>query len=547
MARTGFQSRFLFGRRGTGFIYRFLLTFFVLGIGAAFAAVGVGLAFQGLREALDPTAAMYRLRHVTPETQTAGAFRRAVRARVRPGEALPVCAVVHEHYVSGKNGGWRSDGSWTRSMGIGLDDRAGIESNEPVVFDPLDPIVVGGEQEEMLRAVIPEMQSGGRVRAHCVADGEPIFVEGCVRSNGVWSQVVGCGDQPITITTGDGTAQPRIDAHASDVAGKLSAGALALLSALAYLWYTLRARPLTDALIRRAGPVPTFTAWRPIIAVAGTAWLIAIAQGLVAWTAPDGSALSRVRPGYFAGLFAVAVAAVLAVVVRHRRNNLDRALAPVLEAPTVSLRDARGGVVELAVVVRDDGPTVQGVLDGQPHAWVDVRVEEMRQQGKQQIVDLRKRACWPGRVPVKDESGDGWLDLTHAELDLRSTVKSYRQGHDVPLATALEASAVGTIRPDPAHVRWIVEQSVLDPGERLYVLGQCKRVDNPKADGGYRADATVPVVGGSADARLIVHAGTERSLLRSIGLERGYLDLLTAVLVGVAVSVVATMIALASL
>ncbi len=547
MARTGFQSRFLFGRRGTGFVPRFLLTFIVLGVGVAFAVVGANLAAQGLREALDPSSVMYRLRNVTPETQTTGAFRRSVKARVRPGETLPVCAVVHEHYVSGKNGGWRGDGSWTRSMGIGLGELTGIDSNEPVVFDPLDPIVVGGDQEEMLRAVIPEMQSGGRVRAHCVNDQEVIFVEGCLRGSGVWSRVGACGDQPVVITTGDGTAQPRIDAHASDVAGKLSAGALALLSALAYLWYTLRARPLTNALIRRAGPVPTFTAWRPIIAVAGTAWLIAIAQCLVAWTAAEGSALSRVRPGYFAGLFAVAVAWTLAVLVRHRRNSLDRALAPVLEAPTVSLRDARGGVVELAVVVRDDGPKVQGVLDGKPHTWVDVRVEEMRQQGKQQTIDLRKRACWPGRVPVKDESGDGWLDLTHAELDLRSTLKAYKQGHDVPLAKRLEASPVGEIRPDPAHVRWIVEQSALDPGERLYVLGQCKRVENPKADGGYRADATVPVVGGSADARLIVHAGTERSLLRSIGLERGYLDLLTAVLVGVAVSVAATMIALASL
>jgi hypothetical protein len=545
MARTGFHSRFLLGVRGSGFIGRFLLTFFVLLFGAGFVVGGVNLAAQGMREALDPSAVLYRLRHVTPESQTTGAFRRSTRMVLGQGELSPICEVVHEHYVSGKNGGWRRDMGWSRSMGASLGGAIGIRANEPVRFDPLDPLVVPADQEQWFRAVLADVPAGGRLRAHCVSQREPVFVDGCF-APGTYS-VTGCGDQPLTITTGDGTAQPRIDAHAASVAGKLGAGALALLSVLAYLWYTLRARPLADALIRRAGPVPTFASWPPVIAVVSSALLVALAQGLMVWTSPAGSALSRGRPGYAVGLLAYAVAGVLAVVVRHRRNVLDRALAPVLEAPTVSLRDARGGVVELAVVVRDEGPKVQGVLDSDPHTWVDVRVEETSQSGKSQVTRLHRRACWPGRVPVSDESGEGWLDLTHAELDLRSKVTTFKQGHSLALAARLEASPVGVLRPTAAHIRWVVEQSALDPGERLYVLGQCKRVENPKADGGYRADATMPVVGGSADARLIVHAGTERSLLRSIGLERGYLDLLTAGLVGVAVSVAATMIALASL
>ena len=85
---------------------------------------------------------------------------------------------------------------------------------------------------------------------------------------------------------------------------------------------------------------------------------------------------------------------------------------------------------------------------------------------------------------------------------------------------------------------------MLDPGEALYVLGQCRRVEDPKAAGSYRADSTMAVVGGDSNDRIIVHAGDERSLLRSIGLERTYLDLLTAALAGVAVSQLAIMAAL---
>lgn len=265
------------------------------------------------------------------------------------------------------------------------------------------------------------------------------------------------------------------------------------------------------------------------------------------WTADAGSAASRGRPGYLIGLLAFTAAAVLALVVRHRRKNLDRALAPVLEAQTVPLRDARGGVVELAVSVRDGAEPARGVLDGAAHAWVDLRVDETCQQGKSQVTNAYRRRCWPECVPVVDDSGEGWLDLTHAELDLRSTVRFFKEGSNATLSAAIAASPVGALRSSSAHVHWVVEQSVLDPGERLYVLGQCRRVENPKGAGSYRADSTMPVVGGSADARIIVHAGTERSLLRSIGLERTYLDLLTAGLAGVALSAAAVMIALASL
>lgn len=543
MARTGFGSRFLLGQRTSGLFGQVLLTFFVLFFGFGLCVAGVVFGVMGLREVLDPGATMYRLRHTTGTSYTVGPLRSTALLRATSGDRPPICQVVHEHYVSGKNGGWRRDANWSRSVGAvgsGIQIRAG----EPVVFDPLDMLVVAPDQEPWLRTVLADVPYGGRLRAHCVASGETVFVEGCRDEFGY---LAGCGSTALTITTGDGTAQPRIDAHASTVAGRLAGGAAALVGVLAYLWYALRARPLADALLRRAGPVPTF-GWIPqSVGVAVFALGLALAQGLMVWPAAAGSAASRGRPGYLLGLVVMAVASVLAMVVRHRRNNLERAMAPVREAQTVPLRDARGGVVELAVRVRDDGPAATGVLDARPHAWVEVRVEETYMQGKQSVTRVAARRFWPSAIPVRDASGDGWLDPTHAELDLRSTVATFKQGSTGSVATAVARSVIGTLNPTPGHRQWTVEQSVLDPGEALYVLGQCRRVEDPKAAGSYRADSTMAVVGGDSNDRIIVHAGDERSLLRSIGLERTYLDLLTAGLAGVAASLAVTMLALWSL
>lgn len=544
MARTGFGSRFLLGQRSTGLLGRALLTFFVLSFGLGFAAFGLVSGARGLREALDPSSALYRLRHLSGTGQAIGTFRFSAAVHATSGDRPPLCEVVHEHYVSGKNGGWRRDASWFRSVGataIGWNFR--VRAHEPVVFDPLDMLVVHADREPWFRSVLADVPYGGRLRAHCVAHGETVFFEGCA----VGGYLTGCGVTPLTVTTGDGTAQPRIDAHASAVAGRLAGGAAALVAALAWLWYVLRARPLADALLRRAGPVSPFSSWPQVFGVVGAALLCALVQGANIGASPAGSALSRGRPGYLFGLVVCAVAAVLVVVVRHRRRNLERAMAPVREAQTVPLREARGGVVELAVRVRDGGAPAAGLLDRRPHAWVEVRVEETIAVGKQQVTRLVAREYWPARIPVADASGDGLIDPKHAEVDLRSRVTTFKEGSGGAVALALAASPIGPLRPSATHLRWSVEESVLDPGETLYALGQCRRIEDPKAAGSYRADSTMAVVGGDPNDRIILHAGDERSLLRSIGLEGGYLDLLTAALAGVAVSLAVTMAALWSL
>lgn len=544
MRRTGQGSRFLLGTRTTPTPSRLLLSLLVgaLALGTCLGLVA-GCAL-GLREVLNPRAPMYRLRTPTRDERPGDAVRASVTFQGTPVRYPPFCVVVHEHYVSGRNGGWRADGRWTH-VSRAESERLSVLPNTDVRFDPFDPRVVPEEGEGSFRAMIPALPAGGRLRAQCVYHRQPVFVEGCLSGRGRW--LAGCDGEALVLTTGDGTAQPRIDAHASSVAGKLSAGAIALLLVAGYLWYVVRSRPLAAALLRRAGEPPAFDRVGTALGVVGLALAFALGQALMVAGAHPGSAGSRWRVGYLVGLAVCAVAGVMALLVRHRRRHLELAMKPVLDAPTVGLREAWAGVVELAVSVRANAEVVRGPVDGKPHAWLDLRVDETSLNGRNQATHFVRRASWPARVPIADSSGEGWLDLTHAEVDLRSTVVHFRQGSRAELSAAVTASPVGRLDARPNHRHWTLEQSVLDPGERLYVLGRCARVEDPRAVGSYRADVTVPILGGTPEERIVVHAGSERSLLRSIDLERGYLDLLAATLVGVAASMAAVMAALWSL
>jgi hypothetical protein len=83
-----------------------------------------------------------------------------------------------------------------------------------------------------------------------------------------------------------------------------------------------------------------------------------------------------------------------------------------------------------------------------------------------------------------------------------------------------------------------LEERFLDAGEMLYVLGRVERRAPVAASGSYRSPEDVPIVGGSPDRPLIVHAGTEQSLLRTLRRERLYLDLTLAAFVTVASALV---------
>jgi hypothetical protein len=81
-----------------------------------------------------------------------------------------------------------------------------------------------------------------------------------------------------------------------------------------------------------------------------------------------------------------------------------------------------------------------------------------------------------------------------------------------------------------SHSAFEIEERHLSPGQPLYVLGLVHRREPTRGEAAYRTVADVAVVGGTEEAKVIVHAGSERDLLGDLRRERTYLDLVLAVL-----------------
>jgi hypothetical protein len=230
----------------------------------------------------------------------------------------------------------------------------------------------------------------------------------------------------------------------------------------------------------------------------------------------------------FGHLLALAVAGfgvVMVLVVRRRHRALRAAMAPVLEAPTVPLRPASAGaMVELAVQVSDDAPLYEGPLTGEPVAFYGISVVRGFKQGKNHSSELESDRIEPPLLPIVDDSGPGYLDLAHAEFDLRAVRHTARS---TEVSSGRWDAIVGAAKARD-YAAFELEQRHLSPGEQLYVLGLVHRREPTPAEAGYRTVADVPVIGAAEGAKVVVHAGTERDLLANLRRERTYLDLLLA-------------------
>ena len=112
----------------------------------------------------------------------------------------------------------------------------------------------------------------------------------------------------------------------------------------------------------------------------------------------------------------------------------------------------------------------------------------------------------PPRAATVAERIAGWS----AAVDLRA-VRERTRGRSM---RADRASLVGGA-PDRASI-YLFEERWLEPGESIHVIGRVRRFE--AAPGG-----AIPVIGGVPGDLAIVHAGSRRSLLRNLAIERGYL------------------------
>lgn len=430
--------------------------------------------------------------------------------------ADPLCLVEHQHYVSGKNGGWRTDATAITGLDVRLRTAdgstprlEGVVQPRQLRFSPASPRVVEGELESTFRAQT-SFPFGGRIIADCARDGDTIFVEGCRYG---LDSIGPCERLPLTVTWGQSTPQRRIDDAANGIAGRLSAGFLALLFLLVATWSAIAARPQVRSLVEWAG-----SSKRANTGLVVALYVIAAVTALVIAGVRNASGRrgSPEEVGAMGHWFAFAVAGLFALVtfiVLRRRRDLRAAARVMDDTKTSKLAESHGGRVELAVRIAPDAVTAVGPLTKKPWALLSLSVKAVVQRGKNQAVEQVLKHTTPALLPIHDASGVGKLRTEYTDLDLpaqlvRCSANTYIDEYE-PRIRALVGNGC-TVYNASAY---LIEESYAPAGAELYVYGEVNRVTpNSAGASDYRSAGVEPEVGGNETTRLVVHAGTERSL-----------------------------------
>ena len=217
--RTARRYRFLIPAQGSGYVGTLVINLFIAMLVCGVCVGMVVAARAGLHNVFSSQSVLYRL--TRPLTEAERAEGRVRGAGVfRAPDSMGLCLAEHQHYVSGKNGGWRTDGGYWIGNHVTFDQ--GAETWEVglsgVVFDPYEWSIADAEMEAYFRGVV-SFQVGGRVVFACARPGQAAFVEGCASGGG---RLGPCSDGANTvITLGDGSPRPRIRKHASETAAQL--------------------------------------------------------------------------------------------------------------------------------------------------------------------------------------------------------------------------------------------------------------------------------------------------------------------------------------
>ncbi|WP_437336494.1 hypothetical protein [Sorangium sp. So ce394] len=486
--------------------------------------VGAGLGFgwwgvQAMAAAVDPRDPVHALRRITPEGD-GHPDRVYLSGTIASGAADPfaLCLAVRERPDA--RGSLVEDYRGTANAGASLvaHGRA-TRILGPVTFDPMH--LQRTPDAPRLREMLCEMPRGGRVLAQCVSAGDLVFAEGCIEASPDGTEALkGCGGEPVILTPGDGTPAPRIVQRIFHLAGRIFGFCAACILLLAYGWRVVRASPLLKAMAGYAGHRSSSRPW----ALVGPDLLGATSLGVgVVWM------LGAVIDGSMAlrhGLVCSAVLATVAVFIAsasERRRALRAADALLSSSARAPLVQATGGVISLDVNVRGDHAVEAGLLTGEPRAFSQVKVCEVARSRTRAGARLAWSQATPRTVAFVHASGEGTLEMAGAEVDLRALrgIKPGRDAHRSGWPRCFPSV-------DPSS-RYEVEESYMEPGEPLFVVGAVKKTVPSAQGAGYRKHAVAPVIGQGEGAPLLVFAGTGADLRRELLLEARYLKAAMAV------------------
>jgi hypothetical protein len=474
-------------------------------------------------ELLDPGTPMHRLDKPLSSAEKA---RGVIRAGGRLSGAEEVCVLVHE-YKSGKN--WREDFRDTvgRAMKIEVEYENGYDLQAigaPLAVDwsrvRWEPELIRKEtdRETFWRRQL-NIPSGGRLYEACLHKGDRVFIDACQaieRTNHPIAEA--CDGRRAVVTPGDGTPQPRIDQLAAITAGEVPLLGGATLLILLYLWRVFGTRPFIAALIDQIGEPPHATVGKAALWVIGLAPIGLLLALFLLRGVPGGADATKVdRYGYATAYAVFGGALILGVLMRDRRRALRAVIKAVREEVVCSIAQLKEGQrVTLEAKVDPRAPLSTGQLTGKGRAYWAVSSTRVYRSGKNYASSVRLAASSPSLVPIQGPGGAALLDLTHVSVDLRALRviakrRAIRRG-DFRHLVGEQAEFNGA---------YVLEERYLDPGEAIYIAGQVQRLAAPSVEVGYRETGAVPVIGGIS---AVVHAGSRRSLLRGLVLEKGFLD-----------------------
>ncbi|KYF89298.1 hypothetical protein BE17_30040 [Sorangium cellulosum] len=493
----------------------------------------LGLGWRGvqaLAAAVDPRDPVHTLRRMSPAddghpdrvylsgtiaSSAADPFALCLAVRGGPGGRV---RFIENYRRTADAGAWLvADGRAVRILG-------------PVTFEPAH--LQSTPNATRLREMLRDMPEGGQVRAQCVSDGDLVFAEGCREAlPGGAEAVKGCGDEPVILTPGDGTPAPRIDQRRLQLAGPIFGLCAACLLLLAYGWRLVGASPLLKAMARYAGYRSSGHFW----ALGEPTSMAAPSLGIGIYSLFGGAFSGTMSLQFSLACFAVLVTAAVFIASARERRRVLRAADALLSSPSrAPLTQATGGVVSLDVNVKGDHPVEAGLLTGEPRAFSRVEVRDVPRVEVGAVPRPERRAnarlewsrATPSTVAFEHASGEGALELGGAEIDLRALRGVLDPDGDAPRPGVFRHLA----SLDPSS-RYEIEESYMEPGEPLFVVGTVKKAVPSAQGAGYRTHAVTPVIGDGEDAPLLVVAGTGASLRRELLLEARYLKVATAVAV----------------
>ncbi|RYE81936.1 MAG: hypothetical protein EOO75_21440, partial [Myxococcales bacterium] len=300
-----------------------------------------------------------------------------------------------------------------------------------------------------------------------------MFVDGCLTGAVDDSLPVldRCTDEKALVLT-QGPRRSRLASLARGVAFALGLAAAALAGALWLTIQRLRGHSSEAGLAlavglapRGLGGVASLAARRRMNWLRLAPWaLVPIGFWLLAAASLVPAALGWASLGLVAPV-------VLASLASRRRAQIAELRQAILHRPTSGLASAEGDLVELAVRVSPGAPVRPALLDERPAAHCSLQIWQRVVRGSGRNRSVHYEHVYSGigfgaELPIEDATGQGTLDLSEAILDFpaQQTVAPWRE---LP-------AGVRTMT-DVVVGEYLVRESVVRPGEPLFVMGPVRR------------------------------------------------------------------------